>query len=157
MNVTLRTACKNDAHAIRDLIRKVNINPMDLDWRRFILAVDDLENIIACGQLKPHGTEIIELASIAVVPEWRKRGIARLVIEYLLEKAPPGPIYLTCRSSLEPFYKRFGFMPLAFENMPPYYRRISRLMTLLLRLSHRDEFLSVMRWEKPGEHQDKSS
>jgi N-acetylglutamate synthase-like GNAT family acetyltransferase len=146
----LHPASEKEAKAIRDLIRKVNINPLDLDWHRFVLAVDEQENIIACGQLKPHGAEIIELASIAVVPEWRNRGVARQVIEYLLEKAPPGPIYLTCRSGLGSLYERFGFKSIAVENMPPYYRRISRLVTLLLHFRDRDESLLVMRWDKPG-------
>ena len=123
---TLRSATENDFPAIRDLIHRVGINPMDLDWRRFVLAVDASDRMLGCGQLKPHGPDIIELASIAVEPSLRGQGIARAVIEHLIDRAPR-PLYLTCRSKLEPFYTRWGFRSLEFAEMPPYFRRLARL------------------------------
>src|SRR5512145_734665 len=103
-NFSLRPAQETEAAAIKDLIRLVGINPMGLDWKRFIVAVDAQDQIIATGQIKPHGRDIHELASIAVLPEYRGQGLARAIIEYLL-KDSPRPLYLTCRSRLEPFYE----------------------------------------------------
>src|SRR5215212_4306440 len=73
---TLRPALETESAAIKELIHSVGINPMDLDWRRFIVAVDARDQIIAIGQIKPHGSkaDIHELASIAVVPEYRGQG-----------------------------------------------------------------------------------
>src|SRR5512138_1431376 len=105
---TLRPAHETEAGAIQDLIRLVGINPMGLDWKRFIVAVDAQDQIIATGQIKPHGRDIHELASIAVAPEYRGQGLARIIIEYLLKESPR-PLYLTCISSLEPLYQKFGF------------------------------------------------
>ncbi|MFN8386101.1 MAG: hypothetical protein U0X92_06720 [Anaerolineales bacterium] len=36
------------------MIRLVGINPMDLDWKRFVVAVNDEEQIVGTGQIKPH-------------------------------------------------------------------------------------------------------
>jgi N-acetylglutamate synthase-like GNAT family acetyltransferase len=65
-NYTLRSARDSESGQIKDLIRLVGINPMDLNWKRFVVAVNDKDEMIGCGQIKPHGTEILELASIAV-------------------------------------------------------------------------------------------
>lgn len=129
----LRPAGAADFPAIRDLIHAAQINPMGLNWRRFILAVDDQGRLIGCGQIKPHGDGSRELASIAVIPEWRQRGVARVIIQSLLAAAP-GPLYLTCRGELGGFYERFGFRRILAPEMPPYFRRIERLARGLGRL-----------------------
>lgn len=142
----LRRAREADGNAIKDLIHSVGINPMGLDWRRFLVAVDDQGRVIGTGQLKPHGKDVLELASIAVIPEHRGEGIARAVIERLLQESPR-PLYLTCRSRLELFYERFGFRAIPYEEMPRYYQRISRLAGLVTAVARSGEGdgLSVMK------------
>ena len=146
-NYTLRAARKIDDAAIKHLIRSVGINPMDLDWNRFIVAVDEQDQVIATGQVKPHNKgNIWELASIAVVEEHRGEGLARAIIEHLL-KDSPRPLYLTCRSRLEPFYRKFGFQPLSYEEMPRFYQRLSKLAGVFITITRQDEAdgLSVMK------------
>lgn len=140
----LRPARETESAAIKDLIHTVGINPMGLDWKRFIVAVDAKDQIIATGQIKPHGRDIHELASIAVVPEYRGNGLAREIIEYLL-KDSPRPLYLTCISSLGPLYEKFGFASVSHEDMPRYFQRISRLAGLVFLLASREEKLLVMK------------
>ena len=143
----LRSAQETDAAAIKHLIRAVGINPMDLDWRRFVVAVDEQEQVIATGQIKPHQKrEILELASIAVVDEHRGEGLARAIIERLLQNSPR-PIYLTCRSRLQPFYQKFGFRTLSYEEMPRFYQRLSKLAGVYITITRQDEAdgLSVMK------------
>lgn len=141
---TLRPARETESTAIKDLIHAVGINPMGLDWKRFIVAVDAKDQIIATGQIKPHGRDIHELASIAVVSEYRGNGLAREIIEYLL-KDSPRPLYLTCISSLGPLYEKFGFASVSHESMPRYFQRISRLAGLVFLLASREEKLLVMK------------
>ena len=143
---TLRSARETDAHAIKDLIHSVGINPMDLDWRRFVVAADSQDRILAMGQIKPHGTkgDIHELASIAVLPEYRGQGLARAIIEHLL-KDSPRPLYLTCISSLEPLYQKFGFVSIPYEEMPRYFQRISKLAGVFFTFANRNEHLVVMK------------
>ncbi len=143
-NYTIRPARKADADAIKDLIHLVGINPMALDWRRFQIAVSTEDRVIATGQIKPHGKDVYELASIAVRPEYRGQGLARAVIEHLLINGPR-PLYLTCLSSLEPLYQKFGFVSIPYEAMPRYFQRMSKLAGLALWLASRNESLSVMK------------
>lgn len=141
---TLRPARETEAGAIHDLIHLVGINPVGLDWKRFIVAVDAQDQIIATGQIKPHGRDIHELASIAVAPDYRGQGLAREIIKYLLQESPR-PLYLTCVSSLEPLYQKFGFYSIPYEEMPRYFQRISKLAGLVFLLASRDEKLLVMK------------
>ena len=141
---TLRPARETESGPIHELIHSVGINPMGLDWKRFVVAVDAQDQIIATGQIKPHGREILELASIAVVPEYRGQGLARVIIEHLLQESPR-PLYLTCVSSLEPLYQKFGFYSITYEEMPRYFQRLSKLAGLVFLLASRDEKLLVMK------------
>jgi amino-acid N-acetyltransferase len=78
------------------------------------------------------------------VPEYRGQGLARAVIEYLL-KDSPRPLYLTCISSLEPLYQRFGFVSIPYEEMPRFYQRITKLANLFFTFANPDEHLLVMK------------
>jgi len=141
---TLRPARETESAQIKDLIHFVGINPMDLDWRRFVVAVNERDEMIGCGQLKPHGEEVIELASLAVDPEHQGKGVACSIIEYLL-KDSPRPLYLMCESRLGPLYKKFGFRPIPYEDMPRYFQRISKLAGLVTTLAQREERLLIMK------------
>jgi len=143
-NYTLRPARESDSRAIKDLIHLTGINPMGLDWRRFVVAVDAGDQVLGTGQLKPHGKEILELSSIAVVPEQRGNGIARAVIEHLMKEGAR-PLYLTCFSSMGPLYAKFGFVSLTYDEMPRYFQRLSRLANVVMSFSKKDEHLLVMK------------
>lgn len=142
--IRIRPAREMEAAPIRDLIYLVGINPLGLDWKRFVVAVNDRDEMIGCGQLKPHGRGILELASIAVYPEHQGKGVARAIIEHLL-KDSPRPLYLMCESSLGLLYEKFGFRAIAYEEMPRYFQRISKLAGLATTLARREERLLVMK------------
>jgi N-acetylglutamate synthase-like GNAT family acetyltransferase len=143
MDFELRRATASDSKAIRHLIREVHINPMSLDWRRFMVAVSPDGTLLGCGQVKPHRGGIVELASIAVVAWRRRMGIARAIIEQLIADAPR-PLYLTCRSSLQSFYQKWGFVSIQPADMPPYFRRLWRLVSVMHHLRMTPDGLSVM-------------
>lgn len=142
--ITIRPARETESGQIRSLVLSVGINPTGLDWKRFVVAVDDTDTLIGCGQLKPHGEGVLELASIAVYPERRGQGVARAIIEHLLAGSPR-PLYLMCESSLGSFYERFGFHAVPYEEMPRYFQRISKLAGLVTSLARREERLLVMK------------
>ena len=145
-NYTLRPARESESRIIKDLIHLSGINPMGLDWKRFVVAVNAEDQVMGIGQIKPHGADadILELASIAVFPEYRGTGVARAIIEHLL-KDSPRPLYLMCESSLGSLYEKFGFRPLSYEEMPRYFQRISKLAGLESTLARRAESLLVMK------------
>ena len=141
--IRIRPAYETEAAQIRDLIYLVGINPMGLDWKRFVVAVNDQDEMIGCGQLKPHGQDILELASIAVYPEHQGKGVARAIIEHLL-KDSPRPLYLMCQASIGSLYEKFGFQAISYEEMPRYFQRMSKLAGLVTTLARREERLLVM-------------
>ncbi|RMG99292.1 MAG: N-acetyltransferase [Chloroflexi bacterium] len=143
---TLRPAQKKDADTIRQMIKKARLNPMGLDWRRFIVAIDENGRIIGCGQVKPHRDGSRELASLVVQKPWRKKGVARAIITHLQQQHHP-PLWLMCGSHLIPFYTKHGFQHITNPNqMPPYFRRINHLFHLYSRLRPRPIVLAIMCW-----------
>jgi N-acetylglutamate synthase-like GNAT family acetyltransferase len=146
MTYKLRSALQTDSGRIRDLVIEVEINPSGLDWRRFVLAVDDQDSLLGCGQIKPHGNAVLELASIAVRAKYQKQGIARALIEHLLAGSPR-PIYLMCPSSMGAFYEKFAFHKLDYDRMPRYFQRVSRVAGVMEALDEVGETLFVMKLE----------
>lgn len=144
--ITFRAAEETDQSEIRSLVWEARLNPTGLDWRRFIVGVDSNETVIACAQIKPHRDGSQELASLVVSPHHRGQGIARHIMEYLIQNHT-GDLYLMCRSSLGEFYKKFGFEVVGESEMPPYFRRVSRLSTLAEVLQKEGESLLIMRIE----------
>jgi N-acetylglutamate synthase-like GNAT family acetyltransferase len=102
--------------------------------------------VIGCGQVKPHRDGSCELASLVVTAEWRGRGVATAIVRHLVN-AYTEDLYLMCRSSLRSFYERFGFRALQETEMPVYFRRINRLVSLVELLRKEGETLLVMKRE----------
>lgn len=125
MSIIIRPAVQRDQAAIKAIVRAARINPLDLDWQRFLVA-EDSGQIVGVGQVKPHRDGSRELASIAVVPERQRQGIGGTIIRALLGRET-GPLYLMCEDHLETYYVRFGFRRVGADNMSPYFRRMSRL------------------------------
>ncbi len=143
--IILRPAEAADQKRIVAIIRAAQINPLDLKWPHFVVAVDDASGeIVGTAQVKTHRDGSRELASLAVVPQWQGRGLARRLIEYLLTNTP-GTLYLTCRSSLGGLYAKFGFRVIDESEMTPYFRRLSKLAARLRPLMRRSDTLLVMR------------
>lgn len=127
MMFTLRPATSADGPVIRELIRRVQINPFGLDWRRFLIAVDEGGRLVGCAQVKVHRDESRELASVAVAEAWRGKGVARALVERLLSEAQP-PLWLVCRTALVPLYDRFGFrLAGPDDRLPRTFRLIRRV------------------------------
>jgi N-acetylglutamate synthase-like GNAT family acetyltransferase len=144
----IRPATQEDEKAIRDLIRAVHINPFDLHWKHFLVAVDERGVLIGCGQIKVHRKNVYELASIAVVPEYRKMGLASAIIQELLAKSPDH-LYLDCRASLEGFYRRFGFQRVDnLKVLPQPFASQLRLAKFLVKVKIFEEPMRVMEWKR---------
>lgn len=126
--MNIRPATATDQKTIQHIIHDAGINPMSLDWHRFVIAEDD-GAVVGIGQIKPHGDGSRELASIAVIPERQSQGIGGEIIRTLIEQER-GPLYLTCRGQLETYYTRFGFRRVPRDEMTPYFRRIIRVVNI---------------------------
>jgi N-acetylglutamate synthase-like GNAT family acetyltransferase len=143
--ITLRPAVAADQKNIVRIVREAQINPADLKWRQFVVAVDDdTGEIVSIGQIKKHNDGSEELASIATVPAFQRRGLAHQVIEHLLA-GHTGRLFLTCLSTMSPFYEQFGFRVIDEKEMTPYYRRLMKMFRAYTLVSHSDHELNVMR------------
>ena len=132
---SLRRAASRDTRAIKRLIRKARINPFDLKWRRFTLAADPEGALIGCGQLKRHGG-LLELASLAVEKKWRRKGVARAIIENFISTSKKD-LWLVCRSRMVPFYNRFDFEEVHRSRAQSSYFRRTMVMASVVRLFNR--------------------
>ncbi|MEX1247026.1 MAG: GNAT family N-acetyltransferase [Anaerolineales bacterium] len=141
---SVQKAHSHHVSPIRKLVLASGINPTGLNWQRFLIAITPKGEVIGCGQIKPHADGTMELASIAVKPAWRGRGIAGALIEALLV-SHSGELYLMCQSSLGPLYEKFGFKAVQQTEMPTYFRRVSKLAGVLENLRKAGERLLVMR------------
>jgi amino-acid N-acetyltransferase len=149
-NYQIRVAGKTDRIIIRALIRRVRINPLNLDWRNFRVAFDDHGQIIGCGQIKTHRDGTNELASIAVEDGWRGLGVASDIIQSLINKAD-SPLWLVCRSELASFYERFGFEAVGDVNdLPTAYRRMRSMARLFSRIIPNMGKFAIMMLDKPS-------
>jgi N-acetylglutamate synthase-like GNAT family acetyltransferase len=145
-NIILRSPKPTEYLVIRSLIAKNNLNPFGLDWDSFIVAADEDNKLVGCGQIKCHDN-LKELASLVVSDDWQGRGVSTLLMEGLLARADR-PLWLMCESSLTEFYERYGFRELLNPNdLPDYFKRVhwgSRIafgLVFFLRGTH----LAVMR------------
>ena len=148
MAVILRPATAADQPAINALIKLVDINPMDLKWPNFLLAVDDASGqVVASGQIKPHGDGTHELASIATHPDYQHRGLATQIINRLLA-GHPDTLWLMCLTKMGPFYERFGFQAVTPRNYSRYFKRMAALAKLWDMRAPPEDRLLVMRRDR---------
>lgn len=126
----IRPARAADEHTIKSIVRAARISPFGLDWSRFLVArLTDGQAIIGVGQIKHHRDGSRELASVAVVPEYRRQGVASALIRALVEQEEQ-TLFLTCRRELRSFYQRFGFEMVPRSALPPFLNRIYLVATL---------------------------
>ena len=143
--IVLRPATAADQKCIAAIIHAAQINPLALKWSHFVLAVEEASGeIVGTAQIKTHRDGSRELASLAVVPQWQGRGLARRLIEYWLARTS-GTLYLTCRSSLGGLYTKFGFRAVGPSETTPYFRRLLKVAAVLRPLMRRQDTLLVMR------------
>jgi glucose-6-phosphate 1-epimerase len=77
-----------------------------------VLALDG-EQAVGCGRMvQSHNG--FKIGRMAVLPDWRGRGIGRLVLDHLVaaaREARAGRIYLHAQVPVEGFYLKYGFDP----------------------------------------------
>lgn len=144
--IKLRPATAADQPVIKQMVKGAHLNPMGLKWQRFTLAVTPDGDTIGCIQHKPHQGGVTELASLVVNKRWRRKGVARLLIDHLKETAG-SPLWLMCAAHLAPFYEPFGFRRVYLgQPMPGYFKWIYRLTFIMNRVSTQNYALAIMVW-----------
>ena len=145
--ITIRPAQRAEQALLVSMIRAGRLNPLGLDWRRFLVAEQQPGHVVGCIQRKDHAGEVRELASLYVQPRWRQKGIASALVNELMKRTAP-PLWLTCRERLTGFYEHFGFEVVELPaEMPGYFRAAWRLFRILRFVLAGRDGLAVMRYE----------
>ncbi len=116
--ISIRPALASDEAVIIQMIHAEQLDPTSLNWRNFLMAVDEAADnqIVGIGQIKIlRGA--YELGSLVVVEGYRGRGIAGNLIRALQARAPR-PLYLLCETKMCSYYAKFGLRRISFWHAP---------------------------------------
>lgn len=142
----IRPATDNDRSAILALMRPGDYNRINLDPACFLVAttspdgketaeIGELPVVVGIGQVKRHWDGTLELASLVVDHAYRRRGIGSAIVRALVARhfalsgepaitrkgcmaVAPEPLYLFCLSTLETYYRQFGFCRVERQQLP---------------------------------------
>jgi putative acetyltransferase len=95
-----------------------------LDRGGVIYMAGDNGELVGCAALMKEADGIYELAKMAVAPNWRGKGISKLLIEKCLDTARTWnakKVTLYSNSQLQTaisLYKKYGFYNISTENSP---------------------------------------
>jgi amino-acid N-acetyltransferase len=130
----IRAAQRNDIWAIRKLVFLAKLDPTQLRWSQF-WVIECEDSLVACGQLRQF-PDAQELGSLVVVPAWRGRGLGIYLTQFLIQQATQ-PLYLECLGNeLAQFYRRIGFEPVSWHQLPKSLKRKFGLSKRLASLFH---------------------
>lgn len=135
--LVIRPAAPSDQPRIHVLVRRERLNPIGLDWTRFLVAEDE-RGIVGAVQLRRHADGARELGSLVVAPAARGQGIATRLIDTLLAPQRDRVLMITDGAHAGHF-RRWGFQPIDAREAPRSVRfnhrmgRLGRLLSLLHR------------------------
>ena len=108
MDIKIRKAASSDLKNIKKILSYYCLDTENVDKNlpEFIVAVRD-EKVIGCACLDI--SDIVELRSIAVLPDYRNKGIGSKLVDTILTHAAEitGTIYLRTTSPV--FFEKKGF------------------------------------------------
>lgn len=88
------------------------------------LVVRDASRVVATAGLEDHGDAGL-LRSVVVAPAYRSRGLGRMLVTALLDRARAqghAAVYLLTDTAVG-YFQRFGFQPVARAAVPPSVQR----------------------------------
>lgn len=116
MDIKYRKAEIEDVPYILDILNSVSGNIKDITPAKFLVATD-VNKIMGCIRVKKIG-DCYKLASLAVLPDYRRMGIGSSLVKNILGINTDRPIYLFCNIKNVNFYEKFGFKKIEVGNMP---------------------------------------
>lgn len=120
-NIIYRKSTKSDLAQIEAILDLVFGNKRDIDKNYFWVAVDG-DKVVGCARvIDLQGC--LELASVAVLPEYRQQGIGGELTKRALDDFKGKPVYLFCRQETKSFYQNFGFAVLDGKELPPQFQK----------------------------------
>lgn len=114
--IVIRKARLEEDKAIRALVLRERMRPIDLKPENFLLAVKG-DEIIGTVQMRRHPDGSRELGSLVVAPAWRRQGIAIRLVNELLKGQGQNVYAITARAH-GAHYARWGFERVAARSVP---------------------------------------
>jgi N-acetylglutamate synthase-like GNAT family acetyltransferase len=153
MDLLPRPATQADLPALKQLLEDAGL--ITAGVRAHIegfLLLEDEGRIVASAGLEQYGTHAL-LRSVAVVPAYRNRGVARFLVSRILGQAAAHQIqdvYLFTATA-PAYFRRFGFVPITRDEVAvpvraseEYGECCSGAETMVLRLRSVDEDQSAL-------------
>jgi len=141
MNIRYRKAKIEDMPFVLDILKSVSGDSKDIDFNQFLIAQDG-NKTIGCARIQ-NIEGYFKLSSLAVLSDYRKKGIGSLLIKKILDGNSERPVYLFCNIKNKGFYEKFGFKMIKIENMPEALKKDYDSL-LNLKFANNPEFLIAM-------------
>ncbi len=116
----VRTLMPNDVSSAMELSIAANWNQTPEDWHRIMYlsaegcrCIEDAGKIVATATLLPYGTRLAWIGMVLTRPEYRRRGLARLLLEDIIAIAERRGIHTLKLDATEegrPLYEHLGFV-----------------------------------------------
>ena len=125
--VQTRKSTVRDAHQIHDLImlcaRDGAMMPRSLneiyERIRSFFVLDDKGRIVGCCCLHVMWDDLAEIKSLAVAPDYRKRGYGAAMVQEAMDEARDLLVARVFSLTFIPeYFKRFGFEPIDMNELP---------------------------------------
>ncbi len=129
--IVIRPPDRAEFEKARAILKAARLDPTTpLLFEHTLIAASD-GTVVGVGQVKHH-SDCQEIGSLAVLPEYQRRGIATQLLAELEARAER-PVYLTCYHKMEPFYRNFGYEIVPLREAPGSFR-LKLTVAALLRL-----------------------
>lgn len=113
----LREATERDRPEVNAIYASLGFMPWDPRHDHLLVALAD-GRLVGCGRLQRFG-EAIELGGMYVHPHHRGKGIARQILQSLVDLLKDETCYCIPFAHLIPFYEQYGFVPSTVGDVPP--------------------------------------
>lgn len=121
MALTIRPARQEDQQTIVSYIRQAKLSSRNLHWERFLVAEENGQ-IIGIRQVKIHPQGTHEVGSGYVLPEYRRQGVSRHLMNEILSRET-GTLYTMINEKRASYYEGFGFRTVDLHQLPSDFRK----------------------------------
>ena len=125
-NIAVRRAQPADASAIRGLLNGAGlpVDAVDNEAVTHHVALNG-SDIIGVAALEDHG-DVALLRSVAVAPEWRRRGIASALVDAVEQSRGETTALYLFTETAEAFFRTLGFSKVQRAALPPAIAQCSQ-------------------------------
>ncbi len=119
--ITIRPAAESEIGVIDALLRENELPTAGVrdHWRTFLIALDG-ETVVGCGGAEAY-TSAALIRSIAVAPDHRSRGIARMIVRQLIDRLASRGIrdFYLLTTTAESYFRKRGFKKIDRDRVHP--------------------------------------